>query len=154
MDELQQLPELNLEPELESLELGLGFTSGPEHGPGLDLEPLLEAGLDLPLYAKFSLLGHSKEQEGQGPCQKELTFQCNFLSSFHSPSPAVLTEPPTQQPKLPLGFHTSRLRGLKVGLGSQEPWVLMLPCLASVGLEQRHTRTPPWHPWSAGPCGQ
>ena len=47
MDELQQLPELNLEPELESLELGLGFTSGPEHGPGLDLEPLLEAGLDL-----------------------------------------------------------------------------------------------------------
>ena len=47
MDELQQLPELKLEPELESLELGLGFTSGPEHGPGLDLEPLLEAGLDL-----------------------------------------------------------------------------------------------------------
>lgn len=32
-----------MEPELESL----GFTSGPEHGPGLDLEPLLEAGLDL-----------------------------------------------------------------------------------------------------------
>lgn len=47
VDELQQLPELKLEPELESLELGLGFTSGPEHGPGLDLEPLLEAGLDL-----------------------------------------------------------------------------------------------------------
>ncbi|XP_061272829.1 signal transducer and activator of transcription 2 isoform X2 [Bos javanicus] len=47
VDELQQLPDLKLEPELESLELGLGFTSGPEHGPGLDLEPLLEAGLDL-----------------------------------------------------------------------------------------------------------
>lgn len=83
------------------------------------------------------MLGHSKEQEGQGPCQKELTFQCNFLSSFHSPSPAVLTEPPTQQPKLPLGFSHFSVQRLEDGLGSQEPWVLMLPCLASVGLEQR-----------------
>ena len=47
MDELQQLPELKLEPELESLELDLGLASEPEHGPGLDLDPLLEAGLDL-----------------------------------------------------------------------------------------------------------
>ncbi|XP_012390116.1 signal transducer and activator of transcription 2 isoform X1 [Orcinus orca] len=47
VDELQQLPELKLEPELESFELDLGLTPGPEPGPGLDLEPLLEAGLDL-----------------------------------------------------------------------------------------------------------
>lgn len=51
MDELQQLPELKLEPELESL----GFTSGPEHGPGLDLEPLLEAGLDLSMERTLEL---------------------------------------------------------------------------------------------------
>ncbi|XP_065743669.1 signal transducer and activator of transcription 2 isoform X4 [Phocoena phocoena] len=47
VDELQQLPELKLEPELESFELDLGLAPGPEPGPGLDLEPLLEAGLDL-----------------------------------------------------------------------------------------------------------
>ncbi|KAJ8786755.1 hypothetical protein J1605_023413 [Eschrichtius robustus] len=47
VDELQQLPELKLEPELESLELDLGLAPGPEPGPGLGLEPLLEAGLDL-----------------------------------------------------------------------------------------------------------
>ncbi|XP_060021849.1 signal transducer and activator of transcription 2 isoform X3 [Lagenorhynchus albirostris] len=47
VDELQQLPELKLEPELESFELDLGLARGPEPGPGLDLEPLLEAGLDL-----------------------------------------------------------------------------------------------------------
>lgn len=47
MDELQQLPELRLEPDLESFELDLGLASEPEHTPGLDLEPLLEAGLDL-----------------------------------------------------------------------------------------------------------
>ena len=49
MDELQQLPELKLEPELESLELDLGLASEPERAPGLDLEPLLEAGLVLSL---------------------------------------------------------------------------------------------------------
>ncbi|KAF4010459.1 hypothetical protein G4228_001547 [Cervus hanglu yarkandensis] len=47
VDELQQLPELRLEPDLESFELDLGLASEPEHTPGLDLEPLLEAGLDL-----------------------------------------------------------------------------------------------------------
>uniref|UniRef100_A0A8D1X1U8 Signal transducer and activator of transcription n=1 Tax=Sus scrofa TaxID=9823 RepID=A0A8D1X1U8_PIG len=47
VDELQQPPELKLEPDLESLELDLGLAPGPEPGIGLDLEPLLEAGLDL-----------------------------------------------------------------------------------------------------------
>lgn len=45
VDELQQPLELKLEPELESLELELGLTPGPELG--LELEPLLVAGLAL-----------------------------------------------------------------------------------------------------------
>ncbi|KAB1270611.1 Signal transducer and activator of transcription 2 [Camelus dromedarius] len=47
VDEMQQPPELKLEPELESLELDLGLAPGTESGLGLDLEPLLETGLDL-----------------------------------------------------------------------------------------------------------
>ncbi|XP_066114498.1 signal transducer and activator of transcription 2 isoform X1 [Saccopteryx bilineata] len=47
MDELQQPPEPNLEPELESLELPPGLAPGPEPRLGLELGPLLNAGLDL-----------------------------------------------------------------------------------------------------------
>lgn len=45
VDELQQLLELKLEPDLGSLELELGLAPGPELG--LELEPQPEAGLDL-----------------------------------------------------------------------------------------------------------
>ncbi|KAF5914533.1 hypothetical protein HPG69_016484 [Diceros bicornis minor] len=47
VDELQQLLEVKLEGELESLELEPGLAPGPELG--LELEPMLEAALDLVL---------------------------------------------------------------------------------------------------------
>lgn len=47
VDELQQPPEPNLEPEVDSLELPPGLAPGPELELGLELEPLLKAGLDL-----------------------------------------------------------------------------------------------------------
>ncbi|XP_004401738.1 PREDICTED: signal transducer and activator of transcription 2 isoform X1 [Odobenus rosmarus divergens] len=47
VDELQQLPDLKLEPEAGSLELELGLAPLLELEPGLELEPLLEMGLDL-----------------------------------------------------------------------------------------------------------
>uniref|UniRef100_A0A8C6Q9Q5 Signal transducer and activator of transcription n=1 Tax=Nannospalax galili TaxID=1026970 RepID=A0A8C6Q9Q5_NANGA len=49
VDELQQPPELKLEPELESLELDPGLVSVTELGQDLELESLLKAGLDLNL---------------------------------------------------------------------------------------------------------
>ncbi|XP_045867170.1 signal transducer and activator of transcription 2 isoform X2 [Meles meles] len=47
VDELQQLPDLKLEPEAESSELESGLAPLLEQETGLELGPLLEAGLDL-----------------------------------------------------------------------------------------------------------
>lgn len=47
MDELQQLPEFKLDPDMESSELDQGLAPGPAPELGLGLEQLLEAGLDL-----------------------------------------------------------------------------------------------------------
>ncbi|XP_046511699.1 signal transducer and activator of transcription 2 [Equus quagga] len=47
VDELQQLPEFKLDPDMESSELDQGLAPGPAPELGLGLEQLLEAGLDL-----------------------------------------------------------------------------------------------------------